>query len=299
MDSFSIPSNGVYPAFILGMLNYCTILFCNLVILLTIALDKRLHEPMYLLLINLPINDLMGATAFFPQFLKEIILDSKSISYPACVSQAFFIHMYAVASVLILTVMAYDRYVAICLPLRYNTIMTDNFLQKIIILVWMVDFIMIVVLFSLVLRFPRCRSLISNPYCDNPSLIRLVCADTSINNIYGLFITAFLQVLSIGTVIYTYLQILFTCLKNKQSDTKSKAMQTCATHLVVFIVFEITGFITIVSYRFETFSTYSRKIIAVFVIMFPSTLNPIIYGLKTKEIRRRIPLVFRRRVTPF
>ncbi|XP_066556203.1 olfactory receptor 52K2-like [Amia ocellicauda] len=235
------------------MLSYCFILSCNIVIILTIVLENHLHEPMYLLLINLPINDLMGDTAFFPQFLKEIILDAKSIRYPACK----------------------------------------------IILVWMVDFIMIVVLFSLVLRFPRCRSLISNPYCDNPSLIRLVCADTSINNIYGLFITAFLQVLSIGTVIHMYLQILLTCLKNKQSDTKSKAMQTCATHLVVFIVLEITGFITIVSYRFETFSTYSRKIIAVFVIMFPSTLNPIIYGLKTKEIRRRIPLVFRRRVTPF
>ncbi|XP_006628224.1 olfactory receptor 52N2-like [Lepisosteus oculatus] len=298
-ESFNIPPGWVYPAFILGMLCYCIIVFCNLVILLTIGMEKHLHEPMYLLVFNLPINDLIGATALFPALMREILLDSKSISYSACVTQAFCIHIYASGSVLILTAMAYDRYLAICCPLRYRAIMTNAFLLKMIILIWILNVTMIIVLFLMVLRLPRCRSFVANTYCDNLSLVRLVCVDTSANNIYGLCITFFLQVSSIGVVIFTYLQILFTCLNNKQSDAKSKAIQTCATHLVTFIILEVTGFLTIISYRFESFSPQVKKICAVFGLIFPPTLNPIIYGLKIKEIRNKIPLFFTRKVASF
>nr|XP_006628222.1 PREDICTED: olfactory receptor 52K1-like [Lepisosteus oculatus] len=303
LESFNIPPGWVYPAFIFGMLIYCIILFCNLIILITIAMEKHLHEPMYLLVFNLPINDLMGATALFPALMKEILLDSRSISYTACVIQAFFVHIYAVGSLLILIAMAFDRYLAICCPLRYHAIMTNTCLLKIIVLIWIVDVTMIVVLFLMVLRLPHCRSLISNIYCDNPSLVRLVCADTSTNNIYGLFITFSLQALSISVVIYTYLQILFTCLNNKLSDAKGKAIQTCGTHLVSFVILEVTGVLPILAYRIEGFSPHAKKILSkilsVFVLVFPPTLNPIIYGLRTKEIRSKIPLVFNRKVTPF
>ncbi|MBN3304097.1 O52J3 protein, partial [Amia calva] len=299
LGSLNIPPKSIYPAFIFAMLSYCLIIFCNLVILLTITIEKRLHEPMYLLLINLPINDLIGSTAFLPQLMNEILSDSRSISYPACVTQAFFIHIYGGGTALILTAMAYDRYIAICLPLRYNTIMTNTFLIKMIILVWFSDLILMVVLFYLLLRIPRCQSFISNAYCDNPTLLRLVCADTSINNIYGLFITALLQGVSLVTVIYTYLQILLTCLRNKRSDAKSKAIQTCATHLTVFIILEITGLFTILAYRFEKASPFLRQMFGASSLIIPPALNPIIYGLKTKEIRSKIALIFKRKVSPF
>ncbi|MBN3304098.1 olfactory receptor 52J3-like [Amia ocellicauda] len=299
LRDLNLPPESVYPAFICAMLSYCLIIFCNLVFLLTITIEKRLHEPMYLLLINLPINDLIGSTAFLPQLMNEILSDSRSISYPACVTQAFFIHIYAGGSLLIMTAMAYDRYIAICLPLRYNTIMTNNFLIKIIILVWFSDLILMVVLFYLLLRIPRCRSFISNAYCDNPTLLRLVCADTSINNMYGLFITALLQGVSLVTVIYSYIQILLTCLRNKRSDAKSKAIQTCATHLTVFIILEITGLFTILAYRFEKASPFLRQMFGASSLIIPPALNPIIYGLKTKEIRSKIALIFKRKVSPF
>ncbi|XP_006628219.1 olfactory receptor 52B2-like [Lepisosteus oculatus] len=296
LEKLNIPPNVVYPAFFLGLLNYCIIVLCNSIILLTIARDKNLYQPMYILFFNMPVNDLIGATAFLPQLMKEILLDSRSISYPACVTQAFFVHLYAVGSVLILTAMAYDRYVAICLPLMYNSIMTNSYLMKMIILLWSVDFILITVLLSLVVRLPRCRSLISNIYCDNPSLVALVCSDTSINNIYGLFLTAVVQALALGSVLYTYMQILYTCLRNKHSDARSKAVQTCTTHLVSFVILEITSFYKILSYRFEKTPSYISKVVGVLVLTFPPTLNPIIYGLKIKEIRTRIPLIFRRKV---
>ncbi|XP_066556208.1 olfactory receptor 52K1-like [Amia ocellicauda] len=257
MEGLAIPPEVVYPAFILGMLSYCIILFCNLVIILTIALDNRLHEPMYLLLINLPINDLMGATAIL------------------CI------------------------YVAICNPLRYSAIMTNVYLLKIITLVWVVDLTLMLILVALLLRFPLCRSFVSNVYCDNPSLVRLVCADTTLNNIYGLFIIVFVQVLFVGAIFYTYLQILLTCLKNKQSDAKSKAIQTCVSHLMVFIILELTGLMTLLSYRFEKASPQLRKIVGIVVMIFPPTMNPIIYGLKTKEIRSKIPMFFSQKVSAF
>ncbi|XP_006628225.1 olfactory receptor 52N5-like [Lepisosteus oculatus] len=299
LESFAIPPEGVYPAFIFGMLSYCIILICNLAILLTVALEKHLHEPMYLLLINLPINDLIGATAFLPQLMKEILLDTRTISYPACVTQAFFIHIYGGGSSLILTAMAYDRYVAICCPLRYNAIMTNTYVKKIITLIWITDLILMVVLFSLLLRLPRCQSMISGTYCDNPSLLRLVCADITINNIYGLFMTALMQLVSVGTITYTYLQILLTCLKNKHSDAKSKAIQTCATHLVVFLMLEVSGLFTILSYRFERASPFLRKMFGASTLIFPPIMNPIIYGLKTKEIRSKIISYFDHKIVPF
>nr|XP_006628217.1 PREDICTED: putative gustatory receptor clone PTE03 [Lepisosteus oculatus] len=296
LERLNIPPTSVYLVFFLGMLIYGIIVFCNSIVLFTIALQKHLYQPMYLLLFNLPINDLIGATAFLPQLMKEILLDSRSISYPACVTQAFFVHLYAVGSLLIPTAMAYDRYVAICFPLRYSSIMTNTHLMKIIALLWVVNFILIAVLLSLVVRLPRCRLLISNIYCDNPSLVALVCSDTSINNIYGLFLTAVVQALALGSILYTYMQILYTCLRNKHSDARSKAVQTCTPHLVSFITLEMTSFYRILSYRFEKTPSYISKVVGVLIVTFPPTLNPIIYGLKIKEIRTRIPLIFRRKV---
>ncbi|XP_041116025.1 olfactory receptor 52Z1-like [Polyodon spathula] len=299
LDGFKLIPEGRYPAFVLGLLLYCIIVFCNLLILIAIALERRLHEPMYVLLFNLPVNDLMGVTAVLPKLLTDTLTDSETITYSACVMQAFFVHFYAGGSMLILTAMAYDRYVAICCPLRYNAILTSGNLIKIIIVVWVLDFILIGVLIVLVLRLQRCRSRIQNAYCDNPSLMRLICADTSINNIYGLFITAFLQGLSLLAMIFTYFQILLTCLMNKQPDAKSKATQTCATHLVVYIVLCTSALFVILSYRFEQISPYFRKVVGVAVVIYPAVFNPIIYGLKTKEIRNTIIKMLRKKTSPF
>ncbi|XP_061072283.1 olfactory receptor 52D1-like [Conger conger] len=296
LQSFDLPPKGVYASFIFATLNYLVILFCNLSLMATIIMNKSLHQPMYLLLFNLPVNDLIGSSALFPQLIKQILLDSGYIEVSNCIVQAFFIHVYGVGSVFILVAMAYDRYMAICNPLKYSTIMTHSHIIRIIALVWLMDLLLMGVLFFLLLRLPRCRSLMSHSYCDNPSLLRLVCADTTINNIYGLCLLASMQVFSVGMIIFTYLQILYACFKSKRPDTKSKAVQTCATHLTVFLLLECLGLFTIISYRIKHLSPHSRRMIGVSTLIFPPTLNPIIYGLKTKEIRQRITLPFRKMV---
>ncbi|XP_036412090.1 olfactory receptor 52B2-like [Colossoma macropomum] len=298
LQGFDLPSESSLPAFFFATLSYMIILFCNLVLLITIIMNKSLHEPMYLLLLNLPINDLLGSTALFPQIIKELLLDTETIEFSTCVTQAFFIHVYGGGAVFILAAMAYDRYLAICIPLRYNTVMTNAHIMKIISVVWIFNFILMTILFYLLLRLPRCRSQLTHSYCDNPSLLQLVCADTTINNIYGLLVTALTQVISLGLIFYSYLQILVACFRNKRSDTRSKALQTCATHLIVFLLLECLGLFTIISYRLQNLSALSRRFIGVSTLIFPPTLNPIIYGLKTKEIRTKIVKLFQQNVFP-
>uniref|UniRef100_A0A8C1RD46 Olfactory receptor n=1 Tax=Cyprinus carpio TaxID=7962 RepID=A0A8C1RD46_CYPCA len=296
LQGFDLSPEKAFVAFVFAALNYIIILFCNSFLLFTVITNKGLHGPMYILLLNLSINDLIGSTCLFPHMMRELLFDTKTIPFSICITQAFFIHVYAVATVFILTAMAYDRYVAICQPMRYTTIMSKLHLTKIISLVWLSNLTLMAILFILLLRLPRCRSYLTHPYCDNPSLLQLVCADMTINNIYGLLITALCQVLTVGLILYTYLRILIACFHNKSSDTRSKALQTCGTHLIIFVLFECLGLFTIISYRIKDISPHLRKFIAVGAMILPPTMNPIIYGLRTKEIRVKGIKFFQRKV---
>ncbi|XP_072249190.1 olfactory receptor 52K2-like [Leuresthes tenuis] len=292
-SGFNLSFESTIPTFLFATLSYMIILFCNLTLIVTIVLNKSLHQPIHLFLVNLPICDLIGSSALFPRLIKEILTDSRMIQHSACVAQAFFIHIYAAGSVFILAAMAYDRYIAICHPLKYITIMTNANIMKIITLVWSSCLILMGVLFILLLRFHHCRSKLTHIYCDNPSLLSLVCEDTTVNNIYGLLVSAVSQVVANGIILYTYLKILNACFRSKRSDTKAKALQTCATHLIVFLLLECLGLFTIISYRLQNISRHIRRLMGVSTLIFPPTLNPIIYGLKTKEIRERIRYFFK------
>ncbi|XP_041796826.1 olfactory receptor 52B2-like [Chelmon rostratus] len=295
---FSLSPETAFPAFLFATLSYMIILFSNLFLILTIVLNKSLHQPMYLILLNLPLNDLIGSSALLPQVMTQILTNSTTMPHSACVAQAFFIHIYAAGTVFILSAMAYDRYNAICCPLKYNAVMTNAHVMRIITVVWMGTLVLTGVLFILLLRLPRCRSELTHPYCDNPSLLALVCADTTVNNIYGLFTVALTQVIANGMILYTYLQILITCFRSKRSDTKSKALQTCATHLAVFLLLECLGLFTIISYRIKNISPHLRRFMGMSTLIFPPTFNPIIYGLKTKEIREKMQHFLRNKILP-
>lgn len=294
LQGLDVPQERAFLAILLATLGYMVVVFCNLLLLITIILNKHLHQPMYFLLINMPINDLIGSTALFSQLLRQFLSNSKAIEFPACVTQAFFIHIYATGVVFVLTAMAYDRYIAICRPLRYATIMTNAHIVRIITLIWGSNLLLIGGLFILLLRLPRCRNNVTHTYCDNPSLLRLMCADTTINNIYGILTVVCTQPITVGLILFTYLQILIACFRSKNTDTRSKAMQTCATHLVVFLLFECLGLFTVISYRIKNLSPALTKFIGVSTLIFPPTLNPIIYGINTKELRKRAIMLFKK-----
>ncbi|XP_068562131.1 olfactory receptor 52B2-like [Cebidichthys violaceus] len=284
----------IYPVFALGALTYLIIIFCNLCVLLTIAVCKNLHKPMFILLFNLPISDMVGATAFFPHLLFSIVTQNRMISPSACITQAFLIHFYGTGNLLILSAMAYDRYVAICCPLRYNAIMSPKTLITIIFLIWFINFSMIVTLILLLTRFKICRTNIVDLYCNNPSLMKLICEDTTINSYYGLFTIVLLQGGPLSIIAYTYAQILRTCVKTNHPDARKKAFQTCGAHLVVFLILQINTAFTLITHRIQGASPYMRRVLGMSILLFPPFLDPIIYGLKTTELKRSIVMLLKR-----
>ncbi|XP_017576337.1 olfactory receptor 52K2-like [Pygocentrus nattereri] len=296
MESLDLPQSNIFPAFIFGTLTYFAILVFNMTILLTIALNRKLHKPMYVLLFNLPLNDMMGATAFFPQLVSSILSQNRSITYSACFLQALLIHLYGAGAFLILTAMAYDRYIAICCPLKYNTMMSPNNLMKIIIITWTLDFTLIGLAFALNYRTKICSTQIVDIFCNNPSLMKLICGDAKLNNYYGLFAIAFIQGLPLLIVVFTYIQILITVVVKRQSDARSKAIQTCGTHLIVFLCLEFNTLFTLIAHRFESAPQNLRRALGASVMIFPPIINPLIYGLKTKEIQQNLIFLFHKKV---
>lgn len=297
LDPFVIPPGGKYPIFFLGIAIYLFGIFCNMTLLTLIILKKNLHKPMYFILLSLPLNDLIGITAMLPKVLSDIVTETHKVYYPLCVLQAFLLHMYGGGVLFILAAMSFDRYIAICMPLRYNSVMTPRAVVCIISLVWGLDFVLILSLFSLQTRLPRCKSVILNVFCDNPSLLKLTCGNTAINNIIGLFNTAVIQAVSISVQAYSYVKILITCVVTRKSETKMKAVNTCVAQLVLLIIFEVVGTFTILSHRFKNVSADLQKIMGMLIFLVPPILNPIVYGLYTSEIRNTLLTAFKNRVS--
>ncbi|XP_031719294.1 putative gustatory receptor clone PTE01 [Anarrhichthys ocellatus] len=291
-----ISATHIYPVFLLATLTYLIIVFCNLCVLSTIAVSKNLHKPMFMLLFNLPISDMVGTTAFFPHLLYSIVTQNRVISQSACITQAFLIHFYGTGNLLILSAMAYDRYIAICCPLRYNAIMSPKKVIIIIFLIWFINFSMIVTLILLLTRFKICRTNIVDLYCNNPSLTKLICEDTRINNYYGLFTVVLLQGGPLSIIAYTYAQILRTCVMTNHPDARKKAFQTCGTHLVVFLILQINTTFTLITHRIQSASPYIRRVLGISILLFPPFLDPIIYGLKTTELKRSLVMFLKRNI---
>ncbi|KAM3874710.1 olfactory receptor 52B2-like [Diretmus argenteus] len=297
LDPFIIPPGGKYPIFFLGIVIYFLGIFCNLTLLTLIIIQRNLHKPMYFILFSLPLNDLIGITAMLPKVLSDIVMETNKVYYPLCVLQGFLLHMYGGGVLFILAAMSFDRYVAICMPLRYSSFMTPRVIMCIISLIWGLDFVLIVSLFSLQTRLPRCTSAIMNVFCDNPSLLKLTCGNTTINNVVGLFNTAAMQLVSVSVQTFSYVKILITCLVTSKSEAKTKAVNTCVAQLAIFIMFEVVGTFTILSHRFKDVSADLQKIMGMLIFILPPLLNPIVYGLNTSEIRSTLLRIFKNKVS--
>uniref|UniRef100_A0A3P9BTW5 G-protein coupled receptors family 1 profile domain-containing protein n=1 Tax=Maylandia zebra TaxID=106582 RepID=A0A3P9BTW5_9CICH len=262
------------------LITYLLAVIANVLNILFIIFDKRLHKPMYILICNLAVVDILYCCSTTPTMIGVLLAGVNTISYVECFIQisAFQSHTFGSASHMILIIMAIDRYVAICHPLRYSSIMTTRTVVGLSAAAWGVSVVLVSILIGLTVRLSRCRSTIQNSYCDNASLFKLSCEDVSINNIYGLFFTVLLFTSSIASIAATYFRIALICWIKKNKDLNNKALQTCASHLVLYLIMLWSGFLTIILHRFPNYPDL-RKIAYVLFHVVPANLNPIIYGI--------------------
>ncbi|XP_051734078.1 olfactory receptor 5M3-like [Ctenopharyngodon idella] len=266
---------------------YVLILFLNLWLGVVIVLERALHEPMYIFLCNLCVNGVYGATGFYPKFLRDLILDSYVIPSNMCFFQAFFIYSSLKCDYCTLAVMAYDRHVAICQPLDYHSQMNKFSCIVLLGFFWIVPFITMFSGLLLTSRLTLCKYHIDKLYCDNWSIVKLSCESTVTNNIYGFVFISFCFCIFV-VIIVSYIKLVIAC--KASLECRRKFWQTCVPHMSSLINFTIALlFDTMYSrYGLSDFSEDLRNFLALEMIIVPPLFNPVIYGLKLKEVRKRI-----------
>ncbi|XP_008331618.1 putative gustatory receptor clone PTE03 [Cynoglossus semilaevis] len=299
LEGLKVTPQSSVPTFVLLLIIYIFIMVSHLGLVLLIVMERSLHQPMYLLFCNMSLNDAFGASTIIPPILIDLfaVATERYISYAHCVVQAFCAHFHASTSHTVLMAMTFDRYMAICNPLRYTTVMTHRMVVLLSMVAWGVSLLLVAILVALSVRLSRCRRLVSNPFCDNASLFKLSCDSVLINNIYGLTYTILLLGSSLGSFLLTYIRIAAVCLSGRNKVLNGRALQTCASHLVVYAIMFMSGIIIITLHRFPQLSD-QRKLASMLFHVVPPALNAITYGLQIKVVRQKILLRFQTKTTP-
>ncbi|KAM8975720.1 olfactory receptor 52E4-like [Pelodytes ibericus] len=262
----------------------------NPVILFIIIYDPSLHSPMYFFLCMLTSSDLILCISIMPKLFGILWFSAQEIHPIGCLLQMFFVHFLSYMESGILVAMALDRYVAICHPLRYASILTHRVIDNIVIIIVLRGVIIITPCIFLIIRLPYCgKNLISNPYCDHMSIAKLSCGDTTINKLYGLIQMIFSVSMDISCIGLSYFYILETVLKLPSVSQRSKAFSTCTSHVCVISLFYLPGTFSLLSYRIGMNLPPSvHSILALLYLLLPPMGNPIVYGVRTKQIKQRV-----------
>ncbi|KAL2096024.1 hypothetical protein ACEWY4_008172 [Coilia grayii] len=279
----------VYIAVILSV--YMASVFVNVSLMLLIIRQSTLHQPMFIFMFNLTLVGLIGSTVVWPKVLQNLISDTQTSSYGGCLCQVFIINVYATGTYSILTVMAYDRYVSIIYPLQYHAIMTP---QKVKRLLAVSNFVPVSSAFGQVWvtsQVPLCSSTIPKLYCENISVSKLSCASSKlyrVSTLYGVSVFVISVVFIVFFVLFSYVRILAVSIKASK-DSQRKAISTCAPHLIILINFSLVALFTIIYNQFTSDVSVDMHIFfAMQFSLIPPLLHPIIYGVKTKDIRKCI-----------
>ncbi|XP_034618033.1 olfactory receptor 52R1-like [Trachemys scripta elegans] len=280
----SIPFCTMYAIAILGN-------FTNLFI---VKKEPSLHAPMYYFLCMLAITDLVVSTSILPKMLSIFWFNSREINFRACLTQLYVFHSFSVIESGIFVAMAFDRYVAICDPLRHATTLTNPVVAKITLAVVLRGSMLVLPYPFLLRQWPYCRTnLIPQPYCAHMAVLKLACADIRVSSYYGLFVLFCVMGLDVIFIVVSYIQILraIFCLPTK--DARLKTFGTCISHLCAILVFYIPGLFFSLTFRFhQNVPLHFHVLIANVYYLMPSMLNPIIYGVRTKQIRDRLLRLF-------
>uniref|UniRef100_A0A8C0RMX8 Olfactory receptor n=1 Tax=Canis lupus familiaris TaxID=9615 RepID=A0A8C0RMX8_CANLF len=254
----------------------------NVTILTVICRERTLHVPMYLFLAMLAVSDLGLSLFTFPTMLRIFWLDTRELTFSACFTQMFFIHTFQDFESAIILAMAFDRYVAISHPLRYSSILTSSAISRI--------GLAIVVRTLTVQFFHYCRPhILSHSFCLHQDLLRLACSDIRFNSFYALALVICTLLLDAVLILISYILILHTVLAIASQEERLKSLQTCVSHICAVLVFYIPIIGLTMVHRFgKHLSPSVHVLMGNIYILFPPLMNPIIYSVKTQQIRGRM-----------
>lgn len=279
-------------------LSYLVLLVGNSLMLYVIKNTNALHTPMYVLVSALAVVDIVVPTAIVPEMLLGFFFELNEITLERCLTQMFFIHFFSSVESTILLAMALDRFVAICIPLRYTTIMNSSLFVKLLLFILIRSGTIMGTLVGLAAPLSFCGSnIIYHCYCDHMALVSLSCSSTKQNASMGIAVIICFVGVDITIIFISYIKIMYVVLQAAAGEQRSKAFHTCGTHLIVMMCFYLVGSVTFLSHNLTiSIPVDVNTFLGVTYILFPACINPIIYGVRTKEIKNALLKMFKLRV---
>ncbi|XP_077403342.1 olfactory receptor 52K2-like [Vanacampus margaritifer] len=275
--------------FFLFFLLYVATMFLNVLLVAVIRQNKQLHQPMNIFACMLCFNEIYGSSSLLLPVMSVLLSKTHEISVNVCMSQVYFLHTYATSEFCILALLAYDRFVAICYPLHYHSIMTPSKVTKLIAVVGLYPFVAFACFFSLTLQLSFCGRVIPKLYCVNMELVKNACSNASHINIVGLLLLGLMVLPQLMMIVLAFAQILRVT-KKLSKDSKATALKTCVPHLCSVFNFGIASLFEVVQNRFNMSHTAieARIFLSVYFAIIPPVTNPVLYGLGTYLVRVHI-----------
>ncbi|XP_058393784.1 olfactory receptor 10J1 [Diceros bicornis minor] len=270
--------------FVVFLALYTLTLAGNVIIVTIIQIDRHLHTPMYFFLSMLSTSETVYTLVILPRMLSSLMGMNQSISLAGCATQMFFFITFGITNCFLLTAMGYDRYVAICKPLRYTVIMNKRVCVQ---LVWgacSIGLIVAMTQVTSVFRLPFCATKVAHFFCDIRPVMKLSCIDTTVNEILTLIISVLVLVVPMGLVFISYVLIISTILKIASAEGQKKAFATCASHLTVVIVHYSCASIVYLKPKSENSRDQDQLVSVTYTVITP-LLNPVVYTLRNKEVK--------------
>ncbi|XP_076792464.1 olfactory receptor 1500 isoform X1 [Arvicanthis niloticus] len=283
-----IPSEYHLLFYALFLAMYLTTVLGNLLIIVLVQLDSHLHTPMYLFLSNLSFSDLCFSSVTMPKFLQNMQSQVPSISYAGCLTQLYFFMVFGDMESFLLVVMAYDRYVAICFPLHYTSIMSTKLCASLVLLLWMLTTSHALLHTLLMARLSFCeKNVILHFFCDISALLKLSCSDTYVNELMIFIMGGLISIIPFLFIVMSYVKIFFSILKISSTQGIHKIFSTCGSHLSVVSLFygTIIGLYLCPS---GNNSTLKENTMAMMYTVVTPMLNPFIYSLRNKDIKKAL-----------